>query len=54
MCGRFLNKLPVAEIARIFGTRNPVANYPERINITPTDPNIAAPGREMRMETATA
>ena len=24
MCGRFLNKLPVAEIARIFGTRNVV------------------------------
>ena len=23
MCGRFLNKLPGAEIARIFGTRNP-------------------------------
>jgi hypothetical protein len=24
MCGRFLNKLPVAEMARIFGTRNAV------------------------------
>jgi hypothetical protein len=24
MCGRFLNKLPAAEIPRIFGTRNAV------------------------------
>jgi hypothetical protein len=24
MCGRFLNKLPAAEIARMFGTRNAV------------------------------
>jgi len=38
MCGRFLNKLPAAEIARIFGTRKPVPNYPERFNIAPTDP----------------
>jgi SOS response associated peptidase (SRAP) len=38
MRGRFLNKLPVAEIARIFGTRNPLANYPARFNIAPTDP----------------
>jgi putative SOS response-associated peptidase YedK len=38
MCGRFLNKLPAAEIARIFGTRNPLANYPARFNIAPTDP----------------
>jgi putative SOS response-associated peptidase YedK len=38
MCGRFLNKLPIAEIARIFGTRNPLANYPARFNIAPTDP----------------
>jgi putative SOS response-associated peptidase YedK len=38
MCGRFLNKLPVAEIARIFGTRNALPNYPVRFNIAPTDP----------------
>jgi putative SOS response-associated peptidase YedK len=41
MCGRFLNKLPAAEIARIFGTRNPVPNYPARFNIAPTDPVLA-------------
>jgi hypothetical protein len=38
MCGRFLNKLPVAEIARIFGPSNPLPNYPARCNIAPTDP----------------
>ena len=38
MCGRFLNKLPAAEVARIFGTRNALPNYPERFNIAPTDP----------------
>jgi putative SOS response-associated peptidase YedK len=38
MCGRFLNKLPAAEIARTFGTRGPLANYPARYNIAPTDP----------------
>jgi putative SOS response-associated peptidase YedK len=38
MCGRFLNKLPTAEIARIFRTTNAVPNYPERFNIAPTDP----------------
>jgi putative SOS response-associated peptidase YedK len=38
MCGRFLNKLPAAEIARIFSTRNPLPNYPARFNIAPTDP----------------
>jgi putative SOS response-associated peptidase YedK len=37
MCGGFLNKLPAAEIARIFGTRNPLPNYPARFNIAPTD-----------------
>jgi putative SOS response-associated peptidase YedK len=41
MCGRFLNKLPAAEIARIFGTRNPLPNYPARFNIAPTDPVLA-------------
>jgi putative SOS response-associated peptidase YedK len=38
MCGRFLNKLPAVEIARIFSTRNPLPNYPARFNIAPTDP----------------
>jgi putative SOS response-associated peptidase YedK len=38
MCGRFLNKLPAAEIARIFATRNPLPNYPARYNVAPTDP----------------
>ena len=37
MCGRFLNKPPTAEIARIFGTRNPLPNYPARFNIAPTN-----------------
>jgi putative SOS response-associated peptidase YedK len=37
MCGRFLNKLPAAEIARIFGARNPLPNYPACFNIAPTD-----------------
>ena len=41
MCGRYLNKLPVAEIARIFDTRNALLNYPERFNIAPTDPVLA-------------
>jgi putative SOS response-associated peptidase YedK len=38
MCGRFLNKLPAAEIAGISGTRNALPNYPARFNIAPTDP----------------
>jgi putative SOS response-associated peptidase YedK len=38
MCGRFLNKLPVEEIARIFRTTNPLPNYPARYNIAPTTP----------------
>jgi putative SOS response-associated peptidase YedK len=38
MCGRFLNKLPAAEIACIFGTKNALPNYPARFNIAPTDP----------------
>jgi putative SOS response-associated peptidase YedK len=42
MCGRFLNKLPAAEIARIFGTQNALPNYyPERYSIAPTDPILA-------------
>jgi putative SOS response-associated peptidase YedK len=38
MCRRFLNKLPAAEVARFFGTRNPLPNYPARYNIAPKDP----------------
>src|SRR5229473_2996478 len=33
MCGRFLNRLPPAEIARLFATGNVVPNYPARFNI---------------------
>jgi hypothetical protein len=38
MCRRFLSKLPAAEVARLFGTRNPLPNYPARYNIAPTRP----------------
>ena len=31
----------MAEIARIFGARNPLPSYPERYNIAPTDPVLA-------------
>ena len=41
MCGRFLNRLPPAEIARLFATRNVAPNYPARFNIAPTDPVLA-------------
>ena len=41
MCGRFLNKLPPAEIAGIFRTKNVAPNYPARFNIAPTDPVLA-------------
>ena len=41
MCGRYLNKLPVAEITRIFGTRGLTPNYPARFNIAPTDAVLA-------------
>ncbi len=41
MCGRFLNKLAPAEIARLFATRNVAPNYPARFNIAPTDPVLA-------------
>ena len=41
MCGRFLNKLPPAETARLFATRNVAPNYPARFNIAPTDPVLA-------------
>jgi len=41
MCGRFLNSLPPAETARLFGTKNVAPNYPARFNIAPTDPVLA-------------
>ena len=36
MCGRFLNRIPAAETARLFGTTNALPNYPARFNIAPT------------------
>jgi putative SOS response-associated peptidase YedK len=36
MCGRFLNRTPASETARIFGTSGPVPNLPARYNIAPT------------------
>jgi putative SOS response-associated peptidase YedK len=41
MCGRFLNRIPAAETARIFGTRNALPNYPARYNIAPTQAVLA-------------
>jgi putative SOS response-associated peptidase YedK len=41
MCGRFLNRIPAAETARIFGTTNPVPNYPARYNVAPTQDVLA-------------
>jgi putative SOS response-associated peptidase YedK len=41
MCGRFLNNVPADEIARLFGTRNAVPNYPARYNLAPTEPVLA-------------
>lgn len=41
MCGRFLNKLPASEMARLFRTRNPLPNYPARYNLAPTQPVLA-------------
>ena len=41
MCGRFLNRTPAAETARIFGTTNPVPNYPARYNLAPTEGVLA-------------
>ncbi|HUZ71815.1 MAG TPA: SOS response-associated peptidase [Stellaceae bacterium] len=37
MCGRFLNRTPASETARIFGTANAVPNYPPRYNLAPTE-----------------
>ena len=36
MCGRFLNRTPASETARIFGTTNALPNWPARCNIAPT------------------
>lgn len=41
MCGRFFSTLPVEELARIFGTSNPLPNYPARYNVAPTQPVLA-------------
>jgi putative SOS response-associated peptidase YedK len=41
MCGRFLNKTPAAETARLFGTSNPVPNFPPRYNLAPTEGVLA-------------
>jgi putative SOS response-associated peptidase YedK len=41
MCGRFLNRLPASETARIFGTVNAVPNWPPRYNLAPTQPVLA-------------
>lgn len=38
MCGRFLNSLPAAEMARLYRTKNPLPNWPARYNIAPTQP----------------
>jgi hypothetical protein len=42
MCGRYLNKIPVAEIARIFGTRNALPNYRARYSIAPSRRRLEA------------
>ncbi len=41
MCGRFLNRTPVSETARIFRVKTPAPNYPPRYNIAPTQDVIA-------------
>jgi putative SOS response-associated peptidase YedK len=41
MCGRFLNRTPASETARIFGTKNALLNWPPRYNIAPTDGVLA-------------
>ena len=50
MCGRFLNKLPAAEIARLLSTRNPTVNYPARYNVAPTQPVLAVRYNPKRRE----
>jgi putative SOS response-associated peptidase YedK len=41
MCGRYLNRTPASETARIFGTAGVVPNYPPRYNLAPTQPVLA-------------
>ena len=41
VCGRFLNRTPASETARIFGTANAVPNYPPRYNLAPTESVLA-------------
>ncbi|HXQ49496.1 MAG TPA: SOS response-associated peptidase [Stellaceae bacterium] len=41
MCGRFLNRTPASETAKLFGTSNPVPNYPARYNLAPTEGVLA-------------
>jgi putative SOS response-associated peptidase YedK len=41
MCGRFLNRTPASETARIFGTTNPVPNFPRRYNLAPSEGVLA-------------
>jgi putative SOS response-associated peptidase YedK len=41
MCGRFLNRLPASETARIFGTAGAVPNWPARYNLAPTQAVLA-------------
>ena len=43
MCGRFLDKLPAAEIARILRTKNPLPDYPARFSIAPTQTILSIP-----------
>ncbi|HUB96399.1 MAG TPA: SOS response-associated peptidase [Stellaceae bacterium] len=37
MCGRFLNRIPASETARLFRTTNPLPNYEPLYNIAPTN-----------------
>lgn len=41
MCGRFLNRTPASETARLFGTTNPVPNFPPRYNLAPSEGVLA-------------
>ena len=41
MCGRYLLSRSPEEIARWFGTRNALPNFPTRYNVAPTDPVLA-------------
>jgi putative SOS response-associated peptidase YedK len=41
MCGRFLNRIPLAETARIFSTKNALPNWPPRYNLAPTQGLLA-------------